>query len=129
MDNCNSPDSIPHVRDEEELFRRVTVKNQIVANQDGSIRLSSAIYRSTSSDISVDIASKTTPERSINDALALSSILARIPKGLGYPVVEDALPENPAHALIKGRITKSHARELAGKSSWAIEPDMSMYSL
>jgi len=75
--------------------------------------------------LSVDIASKTTIEKCLagpppGDALA--SITAKIPKGLGYPVVEDPLLDNPAHALIMGKIRGRHARELANACQWVIEP-------
>ena len=122
MDKNNSPQNTQPVDDDEDLFRRLTVPNQIKHNQDGSLSTSSAVYRSRFDDISVDIASKTTPEESIKNAFALIGILAKEPKGLGYPVVEDPFEGNPAHALIKGKITKSHAKKLAKASSWIIEP-------
>jgi hypothetical protein len=122
MNSNNSYDKIQQVDDNEELYRRVIVKNQIVTNSDGSLRPSSALYSSSSGDISVDIASKTTPQKSKKDAIALAGVLAQTPKSLGYPVVEDPLPENPAHALIKGKITKGHAREIVRQSFWVIKP-------
>lgn len=114
--------SAGQVSDDEDLFRRLTVRNWIIPKADGSVRPSSAVYKSRSGDISVDIASRTTPQRSIQDAFALIGLSAREPKKLGYPVVEDPLPDNPAHGLIKGRITDSHARQLVRSSFWVIEP-------
>jgi hypothetical protein len=122
MDFLGSSITRQDVADDEDLFRRVTVSNWIIPESDGSTRPSSALYKSTSPDISVDIASRTTPQTSIQDALALACISATEPKKLGYPVVEAPLPDNPAHALIKGKITRSHARQLAQKSTWAIPP-------
>ncbi|MCF7954682.1 MAG: hypothetical protein K9M75_02660 [Phycisphaerae bacterium] len=124
----NSPKDIQQVADDEMLYRRLTVPNQFVENGDGSYRPSSALYKSTLGDISVDIASKTTPAKSIKKALALVGLLAKVPKDLGYPVVEDPVEEdlengiegNPAHALIKGEIKGARARKLAGESSWVI---------
>jgi hypothetical protein len=128
----NSTQDIQQVADDEELFRRLTVRNQLAKNTDGTYRPSSAVYRSTLGDISVDIASKTTPEESIKDAIALIGIFAKEPKELGYPVVEDpieenldsGIEENQAHALIKveGKMTQSHARRLVRVSSWVIQP-------
>ena len=128
----NSTQDIQQVADDEELFRRLTVQNQLAKKTDGTYRPSSAVYRSTLGDISVDIASKTTPEESIKDAIALIGIFAKEPKELGYPVVEDpieenldsGIEENQAHALIKveGTMTQSHARRLAKVSSWVIPP-------
>ena len=124
MDDCTPPTTVQQINDEEDLYRRLTVENWIIPMPNGSIRPSSAVYISRFDDISVDIASKTTPIESIRNALALIGISAREPKELGYPVVEDPiLPENPAHALIKGRIRKSHARKLARASFWVIEPE------
>lgn len=118
----NSTQDVQQVEDDEVLFRRLTVKHWIQEKDDGTFRPSSAVYRSTSSDISVDIASKTTPKKSIKGAFALIELIAKIPKKFGYPVVEKPIEENPAHALIKGKITKSHAKKLAVASSWAILP-------
>jgi hypothetical protein len=118
------------VADDEDLFRRLTVPSWIQRNDDGILRPSSAVYITRHDDVSVDIASKTTPEKSIKGAFGLLSLSAKIPKDLGYPVVEDpieedkerCLEENLAHALIKGKITKSHAKKMALASSWPIEP-------
>ncbi len=126
----NSTQIIQQVADDEILFRRLTVRDWIQKKDDGTFRPSSAVYRSRFDDISVDIASKTTPEKSIKGAFALIELIAKIPKNFGYPVVEDPLEEdlvlgieeNIAHALIKGKITKSHAKKLAVASSWVILP-------
>ncbi len=120
----NSTQDIQQVADDERLFRRLTVQNQLAKNTDGSYRPSSAVYRSTLGDISVDIASKTTPEESIKGAIALIGIFAKEPKELGYPVIEEPIEENQAHALIKvgGRMCQSHARKLVRVSSWVIQP-------
>ncbi len=120
----NSTQDIQQVADDEELFRRLTVWNQLAKKPDGSYRPSTAVYRSTLGDISVDIASKTTPEESIKGAIALIGIFAKEPKELGYPVIEEPIEENQAHALIKvgGRMRQSHARKLVGVSSWVIQP-------
>lgn len=124
------PKEVQQVADEEVLFRRLTVQSWIQKREDGTFRPSSAVYRSTSDNISVDIASKTTPENSIKGAFALIELVAEIPKSFGYSVVEKPIEEdlernieeNLAHALIEGKITKSHAKKLAMASSWAIPP-------
>lgn len=126
----NSPQDAQQVADDEKLFRRITVPNQFTEKADGSYRPTSALFKSTLGDISVDIASKTTLEKSIKKAMALVCLLAKVPNDLGYPVVEDPVEEdlernieaNPAHALIIGKITRSHARKLANASSWVITP-------
>jgi len=125
----NSTQDIQQVDDDEELFRRV-VQDWIQKKEDGTLKLSSASYYQRTGDISVDIASKTTPEKSIKGALALVELLAKVPKDLGHPVVEAPIEEdlecgreaNPAHALITGRMNKTHAKKLAIASSWVILP-------
>lgn len=126
----NSPKDIQQVADDEVLFRRLTVSNQYKKKDDGSYRPSSALYKSSLGDISVDIASKTTPIKSIKGAKALVGLVAKVPKDLGHPVVEDPVEEdlehgieaNPAHALITGKVNGKRARTLAGASSWVIQP-------
>jgi hypothetical protein len=105
----------------ESLWRGIH-KDQIKPNSDGTYRPSSGAFKST--DLSVDIASKTTPEKSIRNFAALSGFLAEVPIKLGYPVVEDPLKDNDAHALIKGEIKKGHARVIANSSKWIVEPKL-----
>ena len=79
-------------------------------------------------DISVDLASKTTPQNSIRDSLGLAGFKAMIPINLGHRVVEDPIvddpiiPDNPAHALILGFIDKKKARRIIENSQWIIDP-------
>lgn len=125
----NSPQDIQQVADDEILFRRV-ISAWIKKKEDGTTGLSSASYYQRSGEISVDIASKTTPEKSIMGAIALAGFVAKVPKDLGNPVVEKPIEEdlehgieaNPAHALITGKINKTRAKKLAGASSWVIQP-------
>ena len=125
----NSTQDIQQVDDDEALFRRV-VQAWIQEKEDGTLKLSSASYYQRTGDISVDIASKTTPEKSIKGASALVELLAKVPKDLGHPVVEAPIEEdfesgieaNPAHALITGKMNKTRAKRLAVASSWVILP-------
>jgi hypothetical protein len=103
----------------ESLWRGIH-KFQIKPNSDGTYRPSSGAFKST--DLSVDIASKTTPEKSINNFAALSGFLAEVPIKLGYLVIEDPVEDNDAHALIKGNITKTNAKKIANSCEWIIEP-------
>ena len=52
----------------------------------------------------------------------ITEIQAKIPREMGYAIARDPQPENPAHALICGRITKMHAREMAKRAKLLI-PD------
>lgn len=121
--------SIPNTRhhkerfvDESEVLWRGIHLLQIKKESDGTCRPSSAAFKTT--NLSVDIASKTTPEKSIRNFVALSGFLAAVPIELGYPVVEDPVEGNDAHALVKGKITKGHARRIANASEWVVEPKL-----
>jgi hypothetical protein len=106
--------------DESESLWRGISKFQIKRNPDGIYRPSSGAFKST--DLSVDIASKTTPEKSVRNFAALSGFLAEVPIKLGYLVIEDPMKDNDAHALIKGKIKQGHAKIIANSSEWVIEP-------
>lgn len=54
--------------------------------------------------------------------VGLASIPAALPIGLGYRVVMDPLPDNPAHALILGRISTGHSKVMAKSARWVVEP-------
>ena len=102
------------------LFRGVT-RGQIVpdSRKPNAYRPSSAAFRDVGGCLSVDVASKTSPSESLQrlpQSVALVCFSAAIPIGQGYPVVEDPIEGNPAHALVQsdGRpISKAHCRELA----------------
>jgi len=107
------------VDDNEFLWRRIH-SSWIKQYDDGQYVPSSAAFKGK--DISVDIASKTTPEKSIRDSAALAGFLAAVPKKLGHQVVEAPVPDNPAHALIMGKITRSEAHMIVNSSEWVIKP-------
>jgi len=106
--------------DESESLWRGICEFQIKKKPDGTYCPSSGAFKST--DLSVDIASKSTPEKSIGNFAALSGFLAEIPIKLGYPVIEDPVEGNDAHALIKGKIKSGHAKKIAIASEWVVEP-------
>lgn len=116
-------DHRPDVHEQEDLWRRVH-SSQIVPNKKGGCRPMSGAFRDR--ELSVDIASKTTPEKSIAGSASLASFSAGIPKRQGYRVVEDPIiPTNPAHALVLGPINQTHRREIASKCVWVIPPSNS----
>lgn len=112
----------------ETLWRGITTSKWIKPCGDGTYRTSSAAFKGFV-NVSVDIASKTTIEKSIRHFLALAAFLAEIPKRFGYEVYEDPIiddpeqPDNPAHAIIAGRINKRAASEIAHACEWAIIRD------
>ena len=107
----------------ESLWRRIH-RTWIKKCDNGICRPSSAAFKSK--DVSVDIASKTTPTESIRDSDALASVLASVPKNLGHEVYEapikddPKLPDNPAHAIIAGKINQRKAREIAKACKWVV---------
>lgn len=128
------------VDDNELLYRGIVVEentgfpSQIVFDNNlQKYRLTSAAF--LDQEISVDIASKTTPQESLNRLLkssALACLQAKQPKELGCEVIADPIDnekeKNPAHALIctKTTTTKSQrkkiARKLAKCCQWTIPP-------
>ncbi|MBN1918454.1 MAG: hypothetical protein JW889_11125 [Verrucomicrobia bacterium] len=120
-----SVESRPPVREDEELW--VGVLPQFVkSNPDGTHRPSSATFKSRTRHISVFLASKTTPQECMSRNptwVGLAAIHVALPRELGYEVVEDPLPGNPAHAEILGPITKkAHAKRMAREAKWIVEP-------
>jgi len=109
------------VDESESLWRGIHLF-QIKKKSDGTYRPSSGAFKST--DLSVDIASKSTPEKSIRNFAALSGFLAEVPIKLGYLVIEDPVEDNDAHALIKGKIKGGHATKIANASEWVVGPKL-----
>lgn len=111
----------------ETLWRRI-IHKWIKQLGDGKRRTSSAAFKGFE-DVSVDIASKTTKEKSIRGCPALAAFLAEVPKKLDHEVYEKPIiddpeqPDNPAHAIISGKIKKSAARKIANACEWAIIRD------
>jgi hypothetical protein len=105
------------IRDEDILYRRLA-RHQI--NRDGSVN-SSAFKRGRGfeSEIAVDLARLTDPQTSVNrDGRAgfrLGEFEAVHPRALGFRVEPDPLPENPAHAPIRGHNDQEICRALARK--------------
>lgn len=126
-----------HVAPTELLYRGVAEGQIVFDSERGIQRPSSAAFIDRRGPLSVDIASKTTPEESLQRlprSIALASFSALLSIEMGYQVLEDpvfdrpGLKDNPAHALIASMdgdkpITKAHARILARKSCWAIPPN------
>lgn len=119
------------IADDERLLRRIRPDDVFVEPETGQRRPSSATFISKSNIISVDLATLTTPEKAL--ANYPRHILVEIDVGtvrsLGCKMVRDPRPENPAHALLygsgpDGRMTKSQAREIVGRSKWVLVGDV-----
>lgn len=109
------------VDDKESLWRRIH-SSWIKRYDDGTCCPSSAAFKGK--DISVDVASKTNPQKSIRNSAALAGFLAEVPKKLGHQVVEAPVPDNPAHALIMGKVTRTEARAIVNASEWVVGPKL-----
>lgn len=121
--DCADQGDDPTVADEEELWRRI--HPEWVVSNAGGTRVSSAAFKESSGEISVDRANLTNAEAAL--ALyphhGLAAIEARVPRSLGaYVVRARPTPDNPAHAVICPRPTRGHARQMAGKCEWRREP-------
>lgn len=137
MQQGEATESPQPVAPEESLYRGVIDCWLVPDKESGARRLSSAAFTSRAGPLSVDIASRTTPEESLQRGrmfVALASFSAALPIELGYKVWEDPvfgcpdMEDNPAHAIIIGPpgqewpIKKSHAKMLARGCSWAVPP-------
>ncbi len=116
------------ITDDESLLHRIRPEDAVIGS--GTDRPSSSAFRSKSNILSVDIASLTTPEKTLANypLFRLIDIEVGILRSLGCRVVRDPLPDSPAHALVYGsgpggRMTKSQAKEIASRCRWVkIEP-------
>ncbi|MBN1805304.1 MAG: hypothetical protein JW837_08645 [Sedimentisphaerales bacterium] len=107
----------------ETLWRGITTPDWIKRCDDGTYRTSSAAFKGFK-NVSVDIASKTTKEKSKRKFKALAAFLAEIPKKFGHEVYEDPIiPDNPAHAIISGKIKGRAATEISHACEWAVAPN------
>lgn len=112
------------IGDDERLFHRIRPVDTYL-EPSGECRPTSGAFRYIKNVTSVDIASLTTPEQTLEDypTFRLVEIEAGFLRSLGCRIVRDLQPDNPAHALVygsapEGRLTKTQAREVAKKCKW-----------
>jgi hypothetical protein len=95
----------------------------------GTFRPTSLAFKDGRGELSVDIASKTTPIETIQrlpQSIGLVEFQASIPIKFDYQVVEDPIANNSAHGLIlsgSGPMSKTACREIAKQCSWVIPPN------
>jgi hypothetical protein len=109
-------DHIPEdIADTEALNRRI---HPDFVRPDGSV--SSQAF--TDTDLSVDRAAYWEISQTLRgyDGYGVASIIASFARGLQQEVVADKLLLNPAHALVKGKKSKSIARALARSAIWEV---------
>ena len=108
--------------DSDNLLRRILIHPDNFKDDNtvssGSFKLRRLKNGNIENGLSVDIERLTTYEKSIIDRkkFRLYSIEAVYVRDLELTPIHDPLPENYAHALIKGKITKGKARKLAASA-------------
>jgi hypothetical protein len=120
----------PSIGDGDLLWRRIIPSPLWVLPQpDGSYRVSSAAFIDNhTGEVSVALAALTTPERLLEayPSFSLTEVPAGAARALGYRIVRDPTPDDPAHALIcppPGRSKhqrKADARRLASLARWVV---------
>lgn len=105
---------------EDRLLRRVQYLDPNFIKEDGTPASSSFTLKrlengNMEDGLSTDIEKLTTYPAAIQDVskFRLYALVAESVQSLGLQCGHDPLPENPAHALIKGNISRSTARKLA----------------
>jgi len=110
------------ISDSEGLWRHIHPEQFTWDKQTSKWRPASGAFIDRRGQLSVDLASLTTIEQSLagKPNHSLVAVEAGILRKMGYVLVRNALKSNPAHALICGRMTKAHARELARLATWLV---------
>ena len=114
------------ILDEERLLRWVT-PSQIIP-EEGGLRISSAAFNNPELSVNIEtlmVLQGRKPE-SLLDALpgfALTSIKAKQVRAFDLPIVLDCEPpEDPAHALVLGKKSKSFTNEMKRSHVWVVPP-------
>ena len=106
------------ISDSDNLLRRVLFAHPNFIKPDGTIASSCFKLKQDEAGLSVEIERLTSYEKSIQDKsrFRLYSINAGFIRSIELIPVHDPLPDNYAHALITGNITKGKSRQLAKKA-------------
>jgi hypothetical protein len=114
----------PGIPDNERLFRRINLTH-IVEGDDGKSHVSSAAFRDR--ELSVNLESMMrVAARAPKDALRnnpkdlLMSLVAGVCRRNGQIVGPDPVPDEPAHAYVFGRKSKTVQRALRDSAEWIV---------
>jgi len=112
------------ILDEDDLYRRLVPQ---FIRPDGTLSSYAFMLRGAPDpSISVDLARITTPEetaaRTGKVGAGVGALRAAIPRRLGLSVRHDPQPDNGAHSLIEGTVSKAHCRQLAEAVRIVIRP-------
>ncbi len=115
VDDTTIPDSAG-------VWRHIHPSQIVRDEQTQSWRPSSGAFIDRRGEMSVDLAFLTTGDQSLADRPqhSIAEVKAEVFRQRGYAVVRDPLPHNSAHALICGRMSKLHAREIARAATWRV---------
>jgi hypothetical protein len=122
----STPENDPLISDEVVLWRRVH-PDQLVHNSNlNETRPTSQAFQNTSGSdgMSVNIADETTivdTLRGFEDHFIVSLGVGFV-RGLNQGVVRKPLVDNPAHAEVTGKKTKSIKKKLSNASTWIVSP-------
>ena len=103
------------IHENDRLLRRVLYLHPNFIKPDGTPASSSFGLKKGEDGLSVDLERLTTYAKAIQDRsrFRLFALNAGFTKSLDLENVHDPLPDNPAHALIKGAITRGMSKKLA----------------
>ena len=111
------------VNDNDTVMRRVSRTEVTLHEDDGIIRSSSDAFLQggPEGDVSVYLASETTPERITRDypGTYVALVEVNVIRALGLEVERDPIQDDPGHCNITGRKTRGRARAIARSSRWA----------
>ncbi len=107
------------------LLRRVLFLHPNFIKPDGTPSSSSFRPKKGEDGLSVDVDRLTTYKKSIQSKarFRLYSLQSEFTSSLGLENHHDPLPDNPAHALIKGNISRGIAKKLAKTAKRINYPD------
>lgn len=110
------------IADKVELYRRIAHGWVCPDQQTGRQRLSSLAFRDSMGEISVELSSLTSPAecmaRGGPTIIGLVALTVAQVREMGFTVVHDPKPDNPAHALILGASSKRNSRDLSRVARW-----------
>jgi hypothetical protein len=121
------------IQNAEHLLRRIP-KYHIIPDARCGSRISSAAFddHPSGSPMSVCLESVVwSSGREPRDVLAghggfsLAAITAGLARECGQAVLRDPLPDEPAHALVAGKKTRSVRRKMATGAEWVVPPEVS----
>lgn len=114
--------SVEVIADDDDLHRRLA---PMMVKPDGMVS-SVAYIRNGQPDneMSVDVArlTSTTQTLASRPNFGIGAIAAHVPRRFGFEVIHDPLPDNAAHALIRGENSKEKCRLLAGETRVIVHP-------